>query len=700
MTYRIGATATGTTPGKVTNTATVKLDSGTADTNTANDTSSVDVTIQTADLTVTKTASKAVYLTGEQASWTVTVSNTNALNSTTSSTYTLRDVVPSTFTDVVVIGGSPACAAVTNNTVTCDNQAGLVTGGTRTYTITATARTATTAYTNTAELLNTSFERSTDNNTASATGQIQATEADLAVTKTATPLDPIAGQTVTFDIKVSNVGNATSSTYTLTDAVPSQFTNVNFSGTPPGGCSITGNAVNCTSQATLAAGASRDYKVTAVATTAGAYTNKAELTGTTDKNTANNTSSVTGTIAAATSDLTISKTATPTTGVKKGATVTYTVEVANSGNVPSSTYTLTDPVPAAFTNVTVATVAPATTACTVTNNTVTCLNQAALAPNAKRTYTITAVANETVAGTHTNTATIADTTGEASTTNNSASVDVGIIASAPDLLVTKTAPTDKISINQPVEYTVTVTNVGDQASGAYTLSDKVPGGFGLAVTAEFGCSLDQATRTVNCPNRTSLAAGESRTYKFTMTAGDMPQPTLNKAFVTPVAGEVVTTNNEATAPVEIIAESLYDLSVSKGASQGIVQVGETVDFTITVTNAGVGPSDVYSLRDEVPSAFASVDFVGVRPDECSVLGNIVTCTNLPSLAAGATRTFTIKANAVNAGTATNTASASTVGETNTTNNSGSAPVTIQEAGGPLVGTADSNGGAFTLDKST
>lgn len=55
VTYNIVATA-GMTPGAVNNTATVKLDSGEADTNPANDSSSAQVTIQTADLTVSKTA--------------------------------------------------------------------------------------------------------------------------------------------------------------------------------------------------------------------------------------------------------------------------------------------------------------------------------------------------------------------------------------------------------------------------------------------------------------------------------------------------------------------------------------------------------------------------------------------------------------------------------------------------------------------
>lgn len=177
----------------------------------------------------------------------------------------------------------------------------------------------------------------------------------------------------------------------------------------------------------------------------------ATLSVTSNEPTGNNSGGVTGQIQAAEADLTITKTASKTSGILDGETITYTVTVRNSGNTPSSSYTLTDPVPAAFEAVEVAAVSPASSPCTVDGNTVTCANQAALTPGATRAYTITAVAVDAEAGTHTNTATISDTTGEASEDNNSASVEVAFDAAQASLTVTKTADSETVLPEEAVE---------------------------------------------------------------------------------------------------------------------------------------------------------------------------------------------------------------------------------------------------------
>ncbi|MCH7475374.1 MAG: DUF11 domain-containing protein [Gemmatimonadetes bacterium] len=96
-----------------------------------------------------------------------------------------------------------------------------------------------------------------------------------------------------------------------------------------------------------------------------------------------------------------------------------------------------------------------------------------------------------------------------------------------------------------------------------------------------------------------------------------------------------------------------DLTLTKHVSDASVEVGETVTFTLVVSNTGPATSTAVTLTDPLPDA---LDFVSVTSDSgvCGEASGVVTC-NLGQLAVGQTATSTIVAIAVEAGEVTNTA---------------------------------------------
>lgn len=192
----------------------------------------------------------------------------------------------------------------------------------------------------------------------SGTGQVTATEtlvveepavADLAVAKTVSPNTTVAaGEDVTYTITVSNEGADSTSTYTLTDTIPSSFTDIRVT-SPATGCTVdqTTRVVTCANQAVPSGTATNTYTILAKATTAGATSNTATVSKLPEETVTDNNTSAPATVTVQQADLTVTKTASKPTYLT-GEKATWTVTVTNT-NAPnsttSSTYTLEDIVP-------------------------------------------------------------------------------------------------------------------------------------------------------------------------------------------------------------------------------------------------------------------------------------------------------------------------------------------------------------------
>ncbi len=116
--------------------------------------------------------------------------------------------------------------------------------------------------------------------------------ADLAVSLTASPSPVVAGQSLTYTLTVANLGPAAASSVTLTDALPGSVTFVSAS---PGCVNVSGNVV-C-SAGTLADGGVTNFTVVVTPTAGGLITNTLVVASSTpDPDTANNTAAVVTTV--------------------------------------------------------------------------------------------------------------------------------------------------------------------------------------------------------------------------------------------------------------------------------------------------------------------------------------------------------------------------------------------------------------------
>jgi uncharacterized repeat protein (TIGR01451 family) len=382
--------------------------------------------------------------------------------------------------------------------------------------------------------------------------QPQVGASDLTIAKDH-PGIAVPGQTVTYTVTVSNVGDAPSSgTVTVTETPPTGLTITALSGT---GWTCTVATRTCTRSNALDPGAS--YPVITVTTSVGTNAapgtvpNTAVVSGGGDFNSTNNEASDPTIIAAPAPgmDLTIAKTHSPNT-VVPGQTFTYFVTVLNVGISPSSgTVTVTETPPAGLT---ITALSGAGWTCTVPTRT--CTRSDALPPAASYPdITVTMSVGANVApGTVTNIAVVSGG-GDPNGANNTAS-DPTIVTSpvsGSDLTITKTQTGGVVMPGQPITFTLIVTNIGDSpSSGTVTVTEVPPPG--LTVTALSGSGWACIVATLTCIRADALPPTMSYPH-ITVTATVAPGAagTIANRAVVSGGGDSNPTNDTGSGPVTV-----------------------------------------------------------------------------------------------------------------------------------------------------
>ena len=123
-----------------------------------------------------------------------------------------------------------------------------------------------------------------------------------------------------------------------------------------------------------------------------------------------------------------------------------------------------------------------------------------------------------------------------------------------------------------------------------------------------------------------------------------------------------------------------DVSITKTDAPDPVATGGTLTYTLQVTNNGPETAPVLTVVDVLPAGVTYVSDSLTAPDDCTVAGQMITCT-VNNLASGATRSFTITTT-VAAGQApgsvlTNNATVTGTFDVNTANNATSAQTTAK-----------------------
>ncbi|TWU05979.1 SdrD B-like domain-containing protein [Stieleria varia] len=353
-----------------------------------------------------------------------------------------------------------------------------------------------------------------------------------------------------------------------------------------------------------------------------------------------------------------------------GDTVTYTLAVTNLGPQTATSVQVTDQLPAGVTFLSSSNNAAYNTATGI-------WNIGSLPVGAANRADLTITGRVDSLGGKTNTASItrSDQT-DPITSNNSASAT--LTPRQIDLSVNKTASTTSPNIGQRVTFFVDVSNAGPDAATGVSVRDLLPSGLRIENAGDI--TTTQGTYTPGTGIWTVGTVGINETERLTITAVvDTVGSRTNSAEVI-AAGEsdFDSTPGDGTgddfASVDLTTPSA-NLSLTKTVSNPLPNVGDDVNFTITVSNAGPDAATGVTVLDQLP--------IGMTFQNASVGGGYNAATGvwtIGSIAAGGEATLTLAATVDTVGTKTNTAQVQTVDQNDPNSSPGNnAPVEDDQA---------------------
>ncbi|MEM1332021.1 MAG: hypothetical protein AAGG08_01065, partial [Actinomycetota bacterium] len=611
------------------NTATVSTT--TVDTDASNDSSSTsDPITGVADLRIDKQLipgdpANPDLTAGEPYEYQIIVTNDGPSDAL--ETITIVDQLPSQIdpaTADVTLSNTTDCAyseTSPDRTVSCSFAADLAAGDSITVTVTGTIQsgatsvddnTATFASVDDPTIAQSDPDPTNDSSTATAT---LVTNADLDLTKTFdAPATVVAGETIGFTLAAINNGPSDATTVVLTDTVPAGFTIDSFSNASGVSCTTSADTITCTA-ATVADGASVSVDVVMRAgprVAAGPVNNTATISSATpDRNPDNNTA-VDGVDVTRLGDLDITKTAAAPT-VLAGGRLEYTVVVTSNGPSSAEATVLGDVLPSGVTidetTIEIDGVAPvAPQSCAAPSNVLTCA-LGELDPGTSVTITYEVVYDPTLADgtTITNEARADSVTPLSDDPTGTADVDV---TTAADLrVIDKTVTPDPVVAGETATYTITATNDGPSVAQNVVLRDDLADELAVVEsTLPAGCS--RLTGGIVSCGLGEVAVGQPISITFDVV--------VDPAFTGTVTNDAVISSPDTTDPdptndddsVDLVVSAVADVTITKSATPDPAVPGETITYTLTVTNDG--PSDALdvvvtdtTLSDLVPGTITA-----------------------------------------------------------------------------------------------
>jgi len=633
----------------VTNSATASF--STADPTPANNTASASVGVVTrADVAVTLSDAPDPIVNLSELTYTGTVTNNGPSDA---ALLTLDFPVPANTT---LVSGSCTRAAdsVSTTRLQCVFlSAGRVAGASNPFTLKVRPRVAG-PLSATATVETTTPDPVSSNNSATATTTVQPA-ADIELKIDDSP-DPVAaGNTITYTLTAENDGPDPASNVTLSTAVPANTTLVSF--TAPGSLVIQQSG---SLQAVWSGSTPADTNRVATlvvrvnpGTAAGSITLNGQASSSTAQPGGGGPATSTETTTVTTSaDLALS--ASVPADVNAGAVAVYTFSLQNLG--PSNAAGAQVTMGTSFAAAGLTASAPAGWTCARENTAsitpFVCSASASLPPTTSPlTFRLNAtIPADSVAGT--------DLTahGAASTTttdpvgaNNGTSATVNVTTSA-DLTVTAADSPDPVTAGTDLTYAVEVRNLGPSISrNVLVLFPTGTGRVFRTLTPPSGWSCQTpaigTAGTAQCTG-SSLAPG---TALFTMTVRVLPDasPCSCVHSVNVTSGSTqdpVPSNNSALVTTQI--NRVYDRAISLSDAPDPVTTGGSVTYTLQVTNSG--PSSVPAgteFTSTLPAGFTISDLRAGAPASCttSTTTGLVRCAYGNPLAPGATWTSSIVA---------------------------------------------------------
>ncbi len=481
----------------------------------------------------------------------------------------------------------------------------------------------------------------------------------LSVTKTAA-VAPTAdqsnvkvGDVVTYSFKITNTGNTTLTSLNVTD--PSDSATAVACAVPVGGLLI-GASVTCTGTTT--------HTITQADVDAGSRSDTATATGTDAVGNTSPPATSTATVTAVPAPaISLTKTATVSPAAHQlnlqvGDLITYSFVVKNTGNTTIASIDVEDPQDS-----------PTPVACPVpvgglaVGNSISCVG----------TTTHTVNQADVDAGSRSDTATATGTD-----THDHQAAAVSATATAPSVpgpgvtlvktaTVAPAADQTNVKLGDVVTYSFKITNVGNTTLTSLTIADPsdsaspvtcAPPAGGLSPGVAIMC----AGTTAHTITQADIDAG-SRSDTATATGTDTGANTSPRASST-------ATVHSAAAPALTLVKTA---TVAPTADQTNVKVGDVVTYSFTVTNTGnttLATLVVSDPSDSSSPVTCPVPVGGLAP------GGSVICTG--------TTTYIVTQADVDAGSRTDTASASGTDSGGNVTASATSSATVSSTAGPAI----------------
>jgi large repetitive protein len=653
----------GTNPAgtSISNTANVSF----ADSNPANnsDTDAIIVGQNQADVEINKGLSCPVMppVSGTQCTYNIVLSNGAFPANSRVSGVVVTDVLPACLT-YISDNQSTYNPAISDYTW---NVAPFNPGGTTTLSINVQVTDACVGpvITNTAQIT-TSGTPADPDGSSPASASFQVASADLSVSKTVNDSTPNVGDTITFTIVVTNNGPTNTTGVAVTDILPLGLTFAGASATQ--GSYDSSSGVWTVGNLNNGASATLSLQAQVLPNAAGGVvTNTATISSFVlpDPVDANNSDSDFVSVPQADMQL-VSKVVNDNTP-DASAAVTFTITIRNNGPDAATNVIVNDPLPAGLSCVGGVTVNGSyncgTGLWTVGN----------LSVGQTATLTINAIVTAAPGATVNNVAVIDADEYDPAAGNQSASVSLTVNSADLSLSMTNNNPTPN-PVNGSVILTITATNNGPQSASGASVTVTLPAG--MAYVSDNGAGAyvpGTGVWTVG-----NLNSGQSAVLQITVNASGAPGAVLTaNGTLSSATGDPNAANNSASTSVTLQSA---DLSINKTVNNATPNTGDTVIFTVTVSNAGTSNATSVVVNDLLP---AGLSHTGNTPSQ----GTYNPATGVWSVGVlnnGASATLAINATVMAAGGAVvnNSASVSAdQGDPNSANNSESESITVAQA---------------------
>jgi len=469
---------------------------------------------------------------------------------------------------------------------------------------------------------------------------------DLAINMTDSRDPVLAGDTLSYEITVTNNGSNPANNVVVVDVLPAG-TSFLTSAVPCAATASSPNARTCT-LGTLMPGEVRTFTIQVrvdpglvLASGADVLNNSATVSADApDPDPSNDTASVTTTVNDR-ADLRLTKDCKPDEPLRAGGTATCEILVDNlgpsdarnvvvkDGNVGSGPFTITS---ATFSP-------PVDGACALADGTVTC-NLGSEPAGGRTTIFVSLTATEQVE--ISDTATVTSDTPDGNPGNNAAAGAVRFVGVA-DLGLEMTDTPDPVVAGTNLAYRIRVSNAGPSTAPNVVAQDVLPARVSVesATPSQGSCNLGepgQASRPLTC-NVGSLAPGRSATIDVVVKVNSStPDGTIlvNDARVSSDFGDPNNANDRVSALTTVQARA--ELTIAKTSDAAVYKPSSVITYTLTVANEGPSDARRVVVTDNLPTGRRTTYLSDTGG--CTLGDDTLTC-DLGNMPAGTSKTLNI-----------------------------------------------------------